>query len=139
MEIRKIAPEELDEVARLFVSAYGEDWTAEQARRYLEKFYRFEPEACLVAFEPHGRLAGAIFGYSYYRKDQLVLFIQEIFVHPQFRHQGLGRALVQALRGTFTEKPETKITPLVNAPPSVLSFYNSLGFNREQAFTFYDG
>lgn len=138
MEIRRIAPEELDGVAQLFVSAYGEDWTLEQAKRYLGKFYRFEPEACLVAFEPYGRLVGAIFGYSYYRKNQLVLFIQEIFVHPEFRHRGLGRALVKAVRGTFTERLETKITPLVNASPSVLSFYNSLGFNREQAFTFYD-
>lgn len=138
MEIRKITPEDLDRVAELFVQAYGEDWTLAQARRYLEKFYRFEPESCLLAREPDGRVVGAVLGYSYYRRDQLVLYLQELFVHPEYRSRGYGRALLEALRGSFEQSPHVKVKPLVKAPPSVLSFYNSLGFNRDEAFTFYD-
>ena len=83
------------------------------------------------------RVVGAVLGYTYQRADQQVLFIQELFVHPDQRNRGVGRNLLTTLRGA-TQPAQVKITPLVKAPPSVLSFYNSLGFNRGEVFSFYD-
>ena len=138
MDVRTMRREDLDPVARVFVAAYEEGWTAEQAKSYLEKFYGFEPDSCLVATE-QGAIVGAILGYSYPRQREIILFIQELFVHPEARSRGFGRKLVGALRGRFSENPKVNVKPLVKAPPSVHSFYNSLGFDREKAFTFYDG
>jgi ribosomal protein S18 acetylase RimI-like enzyme len=136
--IRKIEPNELDTLAALYVRAYGDGWTVPQAKRYLEKFYGFEPASCLAARDESGRIVGAVLAYSYYRKEQLVLFVQELFVDPDFRNRGYGRSLLSTLRGAFAVSPAVNITPIVNAPPGLLAFYNSLGFGREQAFTFYD-
>jgi ribosomal protein S18 acetylase RimI-like enzyme len=138
MDVQTMRREDLDRVVAVFLDSYAEGWTAEQAKSYLSKFYGFEPESCLIGVEPGGRIAGAVLGYSYPRKHEVILFIQELFVHPDLRSRGWGRALVGALRGRFAENPRVNVKPLVKAPPSVHSFYNSLGFERDHAFTFYD-
>jgi ribosomal protein S18 acetylase RimI-like enzyme len=137
MDIRTMESADLDPVSSVFVEAYGEGWTAPQAKSYLGKFFGFEPESCLVA-SIEGRIVGAILGYSYPRQSDVVLFVQELFVAPSQRSHGVGRQLVAALRGRFVHNPKVAIKPLVKAPPNVHSFYNSLGFDREQAFSFYD-
>ena len=136
MDIRNMQAADLDAVAGALVVAYGEGWTHAQAKSYLAKFFGFEPESCLVAIDG-GAIAGAVLGYSYPREADLVLFVQELFVRPDARSKGIGRALVTQLRARFTQ-PKVNIKPLVKAPPNVHSFYNQLGFEREQAFTFYD-
>jgi ribosomal protein S18 acetylase RimI-like enzyme len=138
MDVRAMQPGDLDAVTELFLQSYSDGWTAEQARTYLEKFFGFEPASCLVGIDPRGNIAGAILGYSYPRGPELILFVQELFVHPAARNQGWGRKLFSALRGRFSENPKVNIKPLVKAPPHVHRFYNSLGFDREQAFSFYD-
>ena len=136
MIIRPLKREELEKAAEIFMEAY-EDWKPEIALAYLTKFYDFEPEKCLAA-ESDGRLIGAVLGYTYKKKDTFILFIQELFVSPDTRHQGVGKELISSLRKACSETPRVKITPLVEAPTSVLNFYNSLGFERDQVFSFYD-
>ena len=136
MNIRTMTAADLDAVTDAFVASYGEGWTRDQARSYLGKFFGFEGESCLVATEGEDVL-GAVLGYSYPRQADLVLFVQELFVRPDARSKGVGRELVTKLRARFTH-PKINIKPLVKAPPNVHSFYNHLGFEREQAFTFYD-
>lgn len=137
MEIKPFRKQHLDDVVRVFVRAY-EGWTPAEARAYLEKFHSFEPESCLVALAG-GQIVGAILGYSFPRRKELILFIQELFVDPDHRKAGIGRRLVEALRKSFVDNPKVNITPLVKADTTVLSFYNSLGFDSDQLITFYDG
>ena len=138
MEIRRMQPGDLEGAARLYLEAYRAKWTEAGARTYLERFYRFQPDSCLVAVEADARIVGAVLAYSYEKETGPVLFIQELFVQPSLRKQGCGKKLVSALRDSFSEKMQVKITPLVKADTSVLNFYNSLGFEREKAFTFFD-
>src|SRR5262249_4919210 len=127
MDVRTMRPEDLGKVTQVFVAAYDEGWTESQARSYLEKFFGFEPASCLVALD-EGQIVGAILGYSYPRRNEVILFIQELFVHPDARSRGCGRTLVGALRSRFAD-PKVNVKPLVKAPPSVHSFYGSLGFD----------
>ncbi len=127
---------DLAAVAQLYLDAYGVGWSVDAARAYISKFFRFEPERCLVATEG-GRIAGAILGYSFERETGLVLFIQELMVHPDFRNAGLGKALVGKLRDSFDGRPSSvKIKPLVKADTTVLNFYNSLGFEKDAHVSF---
>ena len=137
MNIRTMQRADLDDATLAFIAAYGEGWTREQAKSYLTKFFGFEPESCLVAEDEQKQIVGAVLGYSYPRQSDLVLFVQELFVRPDGRSKGVGRELVTKLRAKFTH-PKINIKPLVKAPESVHSFYNHLGFERDQAFTFYD-
>ncbi len=129
---------DLPEVARLYLKAYGVDWNEAGAQKYIGKFQRIEPESCLVACVD-GKLAGALLSYSYERETGLVLFIQELFVDPDVRHQGVGKQLIAWLRDSFTLAAKVKITPLVKADTGVMNFYNSLGFEKDRAVTFMDG
>src|SRR5262245_37533401 len=137
MEVRRMTDGDLERVAELYLAAYHADWNASGARAYLEKFYRFEPERCLVMIAPEERLAGAILGYSFERESGVVLFIQELMVHPDFRNRGLGKTLVTKLRESLKKTPShVGIKPLVKADTTVLNFYNSLGFDRDKAVSF---
>ncbi len=137
MDIKPFEKHHLPEAAAIFLRAY-EGWSETEARAYLEKFLGFDPSSCRVAIVD-GKVAGAVLGYWYPRKKEVILFIQELFVDPEKRKHGVGRRLVEALRGSFVENPKINVTPLVKADGSVLSFYNSLGFEHDLMVSYYDG
>lgn len=137
MQIRKMTAEDVDAVARLYLSAYGVDWTEAGAARYIGRFFGFEPESCLVAIEGGGALAGAVLAYTFEKETGVTLYIQELFVRPDARHKGYGKQLVTRLRESLTKKASSvKVKPLVKADVGVLNFYNSLGFERGKAVSF---
>jgi predicted N-acetyltransferase YhbS len=136
MEIRAMQEGDLGTVAQLYLDAYGAKWTTAGASAYLGKFFRFDPAACLVA-SLDGRVAGAVIAYAYEREFGTVLYIQELMVHPEHQHKGIGKALVQKLRESLSKSPSrVKITPLVKADTTVLNFYNSLGFDKDRVVSF---
>lgn len=123
-------------VAQLYLAAYHAHWTAEGAEKYIGKFFRFEPGSCWVAVE-EGRLAGGILAYSFEREAGVVLYIQELMVHPDFQSRGVGKQLVKKVRESLEKSPSrVKITPLVKADTTVLNFYNSLGFDKDKVTSF---
>lgn len=132
-----MSEEDLTRVAELYLAAYDASWSVEGARAYIEKFYRFEPERALLLLDGDGRLAGAVLGYSFERESGVVLYIQELMVHPDFRNKGYGKTLVQRLRESLIKSASrVSIKPLVKADTTVLNFYNSLGFERDRAVSF---
>jgi ribosomal protein S18 acetylase RimI-like enzyme len=136
MEIRPLAINDFGRLPTIFVRAYPEAKSEDVARRYLAKFFHFEPESCLGVIADDGALVGAILGYSYLKQEHMVLFIQELFVDPDYQHHGYGKALVAALRSSFAASTAVEVTPLVKADTRVLNFYNSLGFEQHTAIAF---
>jgi ribosomal protein S18 acetylase RimI-like enzyme len=137
MEIRRMRDADVEAVARLYLEGYGVTWSLDGARSYIEKFYRFEPASCFVAEQPGGPVTGAVLGYTFEREIGLVLFIQELVVHPSFRHQGIGKRLVTTLRESSGKAPSrVNVKPLVKADTHVFNFYNSLGFEKDKAVSF---
>jgi ribosomal protein S18 acetylase RimI-like enzyme len=135
MKIRSINEADLSQLAEVYVRAYKEhqEENFEDARAYLEKFCKFDPDCCLAAEDDGGELAGAVIGYSYRKAGRQVLFLQELFIDPDKRHAGFGRELVSSLRAKF-ENPRVNVVPLVKGDTRVANFYNSLGFEREPVF-----
>ncbi|MCC6214923.1 MAG: GNAT family N-acetyltransferase [Polyangiaceae bacterium] len=137
MTIRNMTADDLPAASRLYLAAYGVEWTEAGARAYLEKFFRFEPGSCFVSVEADGHLSGAVLAFGYEKETGAVLYIQELMVHPDHRKQGLGKALVTRLRDGAGKGPSAvKVKPLVKADTSVLNFYNSLGFERDKHVSF---
>ena len=139
MEIRPLKESELEALAAIYRRAYGDHQAGDlsEAMAYLERFLRFEPKSCLAAAEG-AQLLGAVFAYSYRRFGRDVLFLQELFVDPDGRHRGVGRALIARLREGVAGGARVNVVPLVKADTGVLNFYNSLGFEQDQTFTFFD-
>src|SRR5262245_738148 len=125
MEIRRMQREDIPTVAKLYLAAYGVKWNEAGAERYITKFFEFDPGNCLCATEPNATVSGAVLGYSFEREFGLVLFIQELMVHPEYRKRGYGKQLVAALRESCEKSPSrVSIKPLVKADTGVLNFYN---------------
>lgn len=139
MQLRRIEQADLDRLAEIYVEAYRDhhEGDVKAARGYLAKFFAFEPSSCYLVAEEGGEIVGAVFGYSYSKFGREVLFLQELFVSPDRRHKGYGRELVKQLREDFA-KAHVKVVPLVKADTGVLNFYNSLGFEQDQVFSFFD-
>lgn len=136
MDIRSMKDGDLDSVAELYLAAYHANWSVPGARAYIEKFYRFEPESSLVAVED-GRIGGAILAYTFEREFGVVLYIQELMVHPDFQSRGIGKTLIGKIREGLSKMPRrVKVTPLVKADTTVLNFYNSLGFEKDKVVSF---
>lgn len=125
---------DLDDAARLYLKAYRVKWTDDGAKGYLRKFFEFDPTKCWVAVEG-AKVFGVVLAYSFEKASGPVLFIQELFVDPENRNQGLGKRLVANLRESCAPS-SVKIKPLVKADTSVLNFYNSLGFEKDIAVSF---
>jgi len=139
MKVRLLEDQDLATVSELYVKAYKSHYdadTVETARPYLEKFYKLEPTSCYVVEDDRGDIGGAILAYSYQKFGRPVLFLPELFVDPAARHKGYGREVVGTLRASFAEAPAVKVVPLIKADTAVLNFYNSLGFEQEQVFSF---
>ncbi len=129
--------DDLEGVAQLHLDAYKVEWSLDGAKKYIDKFFHFEPESCFVTVESDGRITGAVMGYSFEKETGLTLFIQELIVHPDFRERTYGRQLVEKLRDSLAKKASTvKVKPLVKADTGTLGFYNSLGFERDKAVSF---
>ena len=138
MKIRQLREEDLDALASVYLEAYEPSWTVEGAHKYLAKFRGFEPESCYVIEEDDKSLSGAILAYSYTRPVGLVIFIQELFVKPEYRKKRYAKRLVSMLRDSFSEKHRVNVVPLVKADTAVLNFYHSLGFEKDQGVFFMD-
>lgn len=125
MEIKKYEAYFEKDILKLYESV---GWTA----------YTSHPEALRKGFE-HSLLTLAA-----YKGDQLVgiirtvgdghtvVFIQDILVHPDYQHRGIGTALMQAVLDTF--KHVRQIELVTDNTQKTVDFYRSLGFRELSEF-----
>lgn len=136
MEIRKMTAADIEGAAEAYLAAYDSDWSKEGAKAYLAKFQSFEPDRCFVASGADGKVVGAALAFSFEKENGPVLFLQELFVRPDAQKSGVGKKLVSKLRESVEKSSKVHIKPLVKADTRVLNFYNSLGFERDNAVSF---
>ena len=103
------------------------------SREMLEKLK--EPESHLAVAESDGELIG--FCYSYisqkpkYFKLEKFGFIGDLFVIPEYRRNGIGRALVNDAVDFFGKRKIKQIELLVaKKNENTIKFWESLGFNH---------
>ena len=140
--IRPIAREDLEDCARLFVEVfaeppYGETWSVSRAREYLDRFWRFDPDRCLLTLEGE-EVFGALFGYCYPWRDRVNYYIQELFVRADRRRSGHGRGLIRHLLDTLGNT-EASISLIANEATPAAAFYEELGLRQHRYFKFYAG
>ena len=140
--IRPIAREDLEDCARLFREVfaeppYRESWSAAQALDYLERFWRFDPEHCLLALDGE-EVTGAMFGYCYPWRNRVNYYIQELFVRADRRRSGRGRGLIRHLLDSLGGT-RASISLIANRTTPAAKFYEELGLRQHQRYKFYAG
>jgi mycothiol synthase len=129
--IRPLAGEcEVDAYVALHHAAFGtENMTSAWRARMLH-----HPDYCaaldLVAVAPDGHLAAFCIGWlDTYLKPDIHGQIEPLGVHPDFRHLGLGRAILfECLRRLYQHRAEHINVETDNYRNAALELYESVGF-----------
>lgn len=77
----------------------------------------------LVTARVNGRLVGLGNAIS---DGHLVVYFPHMLVHPEFQHQGIGRAMMSALLERYADFHQKMLT----ADGDAVEFYKSMGFER---------
>lgn len=141
-EVFQASPADVGEVAPLFDlyrQFYGRPSNQEAARRFL--FARLSKGESIVYFARQGERAVAFLQlYPVFSSTNLTRqwILNDLFVHPDFRKQGFGRALVERAHCLAEETQASGLvleTAVNNQAAQRL--YESLGWKRDEEFCRY--
>jgi len=103
-----------------------------------------KPEKLIPALrESHSlvtaRISGILIGIGNSISDgHLVVYYPHLLVHPDYQGQGVGRAIMEALRGKYSGYHQQMLT----ADAEAVEFYEKIGFvhaGRTEPMWIYDG
>lgn len=128
--IRSAMPEDSARVA----SALAEWLPGERARQLTPRIPAgVAGEPCFIAESPDGELAGFVEAIASADVPGAG-YVHFVWVSPQFRQQGLGRSLYQAVLAALRERGCRTVAAVVSLDsPGAIAFHERLGFRRSEA------
>ena len=121
MEIREYTDYQEDEIIALY-SAVG--WKAyTENPESLRKGYK-QSLLILGAYEGK-RLTGII---RVVGDGETIVFVQDILVHPEYRHKGIGTALLKAILTRYSHVRQIEL--VTDSRPETIAFYESNGLRK---------
>ena len=126
INIREMTDEDIDVVLALDKKIVGED----RAITYRDPLTFYLGAELSVSFA--AEIEGKVIGFALGRlRDPYMGWIQTVAVDPEYRHQGIGAQLVQALIDRCRSRGARTVHTVVSWRDWwMLSFLNSLGFSR---------
>jgi len=143
VQVRDFAAGDLDAVARLF-DAYrqfnGKPSALEEGRAFLQRRLDAGEATIFVAEGPEATIAGFTLLYATYSSVSLgrVFIVNDLFVDPAYRRQGLGSALLQAAARHAEREGAIRLTAttaIENVATQILNEEN--GFVRDRSYFVY--
>lgn len=127
---------ELAELAEIYVRAYdpkicGENWTRKKAYELLQQLFGQKEKICLVA-SYEGKTAGALLAHINHWWPGNQLYIDELFVAPEFQKSGIGTALmtVAAEKAQKDFAAAEILLCTFKNKPHPLGWYEKMGFEE---------
>jgi ribosomal protein S18 acetylase RimI-like enzyme len=134
MGIRALKETDLEALARLYEQFWGETSSLEKMQ---ETFRRLKenPDYIFLVAEHKGHIAGSLMGIiceELYGDCRPFLVIEDVIVDRNFRHRGIGSALVRTIENCAISRNCNYIifvseAERTDAPP----FYQSLGYSPD--------
>ena len=140
MSVRSARPDDLDEICELIreLAVYEklEDEVVLDPAEVNLHLFGDRPVASVLLAEEAGEVAGfAVFFPSFSTfLGRPGIWLEDLFVRPEFRGKGHGRALIEALRARTGGRLEWDV---LDWNESAISFYESLGAEAVRGWTKY--
>ncbi len=144
MQIRSARPEDADEITRLIYELALYEKAPEEAKAtsedILATFFCAQPKVFCEIVEVEGAIAGCAIWFLNYStwQGKHGIYLEDLFIRPQYRGNGYGKALLQHLAAICESNGYGRFQWWVldwNSP--AIEFYKSLGAVAMDEWTVY--
>lgn len=130
--IRKMSRADLESCAEILMAVYNNElwqcrWSKETALQYLADYFEHSKFIGSV-MEKDDKLIGAIFAHEKVWWNNNEIFIDEMFILPEFQGQGHGSALLRKMEEYVKEHDLAGFTLTTNRYAPAPNFYKKNGF-----------
>jgi len=139
--IRDATPDDLDEICRMIVELaefeQARDEVVFERAEVGRHLFGSKPAAhVLMAMSDAGEVAGMALWFTTFSTwvGQPGIWLEDLFVRPEYRSHGLGRALLEAVRARTNGRVEWAV---LDWNQSAIDFYDSLGARPVDGWTRY--
>ena len=131
-EIRRYISSCLPDAVGLFIETYNRPpwdnrWTEETAGRYLKEFTRAPRFIGFTAWQD-GEMAGVALCREKTWWTGGELYVEELFVSPDFQHRGIGGQLLREIENHVKTHGLNSVTLLTSRRMPAMEFYRRHGF-----------
>ncbi|MBN1439382.1 MAG: GNAT family N-acetyltransferase [Anaerolineales bacterium] len=140
LKIRRLSAGDLEACVELLLESYNpppwnDRWTPDSGKRYLSEFMSHVHFFGFAAVESE-TMAGALFAHrkTWWTHDEL--FIDELFIKPEFQRRGYGRALLEKIEALSKAEGLGGVTLLTNRDLPAKAFYEKSGFTAADHIVF---
>ncbi len=113
---------------------WNENWELPRAERRVNAIWSGFEGLALAAVED-GRIIGGLAGFVDPYAEEDFFFVSELFVIPERKKHGVGRALLKKLEDVLKEK-QIGVTQLISIPDNE-AFYGKCGLERDSVSVLY--
>lgn len=133
MEYKIVDDRDLKGLAKAMAGAYSEEpwnenWSEERAIRRV-KAIMGNFEALGLAATDNGQIVGGLLGYVDPYADEDFFYISELFVIPERKKSGIGKALINELEKVLKSK-NISVIQLMSIEPNEV-FYGKCGLGKD--------
>lgn len=134
--IKKYQDNDLLLCSYILMTTYNNDlwkchWTAQTAQKYLQEIVDQKRFVGFTLWEKE-KLIGAIFTHEKTWWDTDEVFIDEMFILPEYQRRGHGTELIQAVEKHIRKKKLTGLTLTTCRTSLAPEFYVKNGFNESE-------
>ncbi len=139
MEYRIISADNIEELAAAMAKSYSEPpwhetWTIEKAKERTGSILSNYKALGIAAYNGE-EITGAILGFTDPYEDEDFFFVSELFVIPEWKRKGIGKALIHSLENELKEKGIYTLQ-LISIGYNQ-EFYKKAGFSNDSVSVLY--